>query len=102
MGEFDESIEIENCRHKFCKVCFHDYLIDKIKNNQIEKISCPKEKCKNQNLSENYFSRYLSEKEFNKYIQFKTKNEIEKDTKKIFCPLCDSYADIEEEQLIKI
>ncbi len=102
MGEFDEPIEIDNFRHKFCKVCFHDYLVDKIKNNQIEKISCPKEKCKNQNLSVKYFSKYLSEKEYNKYLQFKTKNEIEKDTKKIFCPLCDSYADIEEEQLIKI
>jgi hypothetical protein len=73
--------------------------VDKITNNQIDSIPCPKKKCKIKNLSENYFSNFLTEQEYFKYRQFKAQNEIAKDSKKVFCPLCDSYADIEEGQV---
>ena len=102
LDEFDHPIEIEKCKHKFCSDCFHSYLVDKITTNQIEQISCPKKKCKNQKLSENFFSPFLTEQEDYKYRQFKAQNEIARDAKKVFCPLCDSYADIELDQLTKI
>ena len=46
MGELENPIEIEKCNHKFCKECFHDYLKESIKNNKIDKIPCPTNKCK--------------------------------------------------------
>ena len=102
MGDFENPIEIENCKHKFCEECFHSYLVDKITTNQIEQIPCPKKSCKNQNLSENFFSKFITEQEYFKYRQFRAQNEISKDSKKIFCPLCDSYADIGESDVITI
>ena len=98
MDEFDNPTEIENCNHKFCQECFHSYLVDRITHNQIEQMPCPKKNCKNKDLSENFFSKFLTEQEYFKYRQFKAQNEIAKDSKKVFCPLCDSYADIEEGQ----
>jgi len=96
MDIMENPIEIENCKHKFCQECFHSYLMNLITNNQIDNISCPKNKCKNKNISENFFSQFLTEQEYYKYRQFKAQNEIARDKKKIFCPLCDSYADIAE------
>ena len=102
LDDFDHPIEIEKCRHKFCRDCFHSYLVNKITTNQIDQIPCPKKKCKNQKLTENFFSVFLTEQEDYKYRQFKAQNEIARDAKKVFCPLCDSYADIELDQLTKI
>ena len=99
MDIIENPVEIENCKHIFCRECFHDYLVNLIIHNQIDAISCPKSKCKNKKLSENFFSQFLSEQEYFKYRQFKAQNEIARDKKKIFCPLCDSYADIGEAQL---
>ena len=96
MGDLENPIEIEKCKHKFCQDCFHSYLVNLIKNNQIDEIPCPKSKCKNKNLREIFFSQFLSEQEYFKYRQFRAQNEIARDAKKIFCPLCDSYADIGE------
>ena len=98
MDEFDNPIEIQNCNHKFCQECFHSYLVDRITHNNIDQMPCPKKNCKNKDLSENFFSQFLTEQEYFKYRQFKAQNEIAKDSKKVFCPLCDSYADIEEGQ----
>ena len=95
MGDFENSIEIEKCKHKFCYGCFNSYLNNLIIKNQIQQISCPKYKCPNNNLSEEFFSQYLSEEQYFKYRQFKSKNEIARDAKKFFCPYCDSYAQIE-------
>ena len=96
MGDLENPIEIENCKHKFCQDCFHSYLVNLITNNQIDEISCPKNKCKNRNISEIFFSQFLTEQEYYKFRQFRAQNEIARDSKKIFCPLCDSYADIGE------
>jgi len=94
MGSFENPLEVENCKHKFCFDCFNSYLDNLITRNNIEKIPCPKNKCTNDNLSEDFFSQYLSEEQYFKYRQFKSKNEIARDPKKIFCPHCDSYAQL--------
>ena len=96
MGEFEDPLEMENCKHKFCFECFHSYLINLININNIDNIPCPKKNCLNKQLSEDFFSQYLSEVEFFKYRQFKSQNLIARDSKKIFCPQCDSYAKIEQ------
>ena len=55
MDEIDEPVTIEKCNHKFCHECFHSYLVNLIKNNKIDNIPCPKNKCKNKKLSEDFF-----------------------------------------------
>ena len=99
LDDIENPIVIEKCNHKFCQECFHSYLINLIKNNQIDNIPCPKNKCKNINLSEVFFSQFLTDQEYFKYRQFKAQNEIARDKKKLFCPLCDSYADIGDQKL---
>ena len=95
MGDFENPIEIEKCKHKFCMECFNSYLVNLINNNRIDEISCPKKNCSNKKLQEEFFSQFLSEQEYFKYRQFRAQNDIARDSKKIFCPLCDSYAQIE-------
>ena len=95
MGDLENPIEIEKCKHKFCEECLNSYLVNLINHNRIDQIPCPKNKCSNKQISEEFFSQYLSEQEYFKYRQFKAQNEIARDSKKIFCPLCDSYASIE-------
>ena len=96
MGEYENPLEMPNCRDKFCFECFHTYIVNLINNNNIDKIPCPKKNCFNKELSEEFFSQYLSEQEFFKFRQFKSQNQIARDPKKIFCPLCDSYAVIKK------
>jgi len=96
MGDLENPVEIEKCKHKFCQECFNSYLVNLINNNRIDQIPCPKNKCSNKELSEEFFRDYLSEQEYFKFRQFRAQNEIARDSKKIFCPLCDSYASIEE------
>ena len=95
MGEFENPVEMEKCKHKFCQECFNNYLVNLINNNRIDEMPCQKKNCKNRNLSEEFFSQFLSEQEYFKYRQFRSQNEIARDSKKIFCPLCDSYASID-------
>ena len=95
MDNFENPIFIEKCNHKFCQECFNNYLVELIKKNNIDKIPCPYIKCPNKQLSEEFFSQYLSEEQYFKYRQFKAQNDIARDSKKMFCPHCDSYADIE-------
>ena len=95
MGEFENPVEIEKCKHKFCCECLNNYLVNLINYNRIDQIPCPKKNCSNKNLSEGFFSQFLSEQEYFKFRQFKAQNEIARDSKKIFCPLCESYASID-------
>ena len=95
MDQFENPVEMEKCKHKFCFECFNSYLVNLINQNNIDKIPCPKNKCSNKELSEEFFSQYLSEQEYFKYRQFKSKNEIARDKKKFFCPHCENYAQIE-------
>ena len=58
MSDLENPITIISCKHKFCQDCFHSYLINLIKNYKIDQIPCPKNKCKNKNIPENFFSKY--------------------------------------------
>ena len=100
LGEFENPIRVQNCNHKFCQECFVEYLNNKIKINDIEKIPCPNQKCNNKQIDENFFLQYLTEEQAYKYASFKSKNEIAKDPYKVFCPLCDSYAEIPKNIII--
>ena len=91
----DNPIEIEKCKHKFCYDCFQNYLDNLINQNDIETIPCPEKNCNNKNLSVEFFSQYITEAQLIKYQNFKTENEIAQDRLKIFCPLCNSYAKID-------
>ena len=99
MSDLENPITIMPCKHQFCQDCFHSYLINLIKNNQIDKIPCPKNKCNNKNIPEKFFSKYLSKKEYFKYCEFKARNEIARDATKIFCPFCNLYSDIDKDLL---
>lgn len=96
LGEFENPIEIENCKHKFCEECFGSYINELITKNEIDKIPCPYKNCSNTSISEEFFSKYISEQTHFKYRQFKAQNEIARDPKKFFCPHCDSYAVIKD------
>ena len=97
LDEFENPIEIENCGHKFCQECFNNYLTNLININHIDNISCPYKKCENKNISEEFFSQYITNQTYFKYRQFKAQNEIARDPKKFFCPHCESYALIEDD-----
>jgi hypothetical protein len=101
MDEFENPLEIENCKHKLCQECFNGYLINLINQNNIDNISCPYKNCQNKSISEEFFSKYISQQTYFKYRQFKAQNEIARDPKKFFCPHCDSYAIIEDDDLEK-
>lgn len=97
LDEFENPIEIENCKHKLCQECFSEYLTNLINQNNIDNIPCPYKKCFNKSISEEFFSKYISNQTYFKYRQFKAQNEIARDPKKFFCPHCDSYALIEDD-----
>jgi len=93
MGEFENKITIPNCKHKFCRECFKSYLVEKIKNKNIEKMNCPFFECETI-LNEEFFFDFLTNEYILKYNTFKMKLELEKSPNKLICPLCDSYAEI--------
>ena len=95
LDTINNPVEIEKCKHKFCYDCFQNYLNNLINENNIENIPCPEVKCNNKTLSIDFFSNYITEEQLIKYQNFKTQNEIARDKLKIFCPLCNSYAKID-------
>ena len=100
LDELINPVEIETCHHRFCQECFVEYLLDLIKNKRIEKIPCPNKNCSEKELKEEFFSNYLSEEEYFKYRTIRSQIEIMKDPKKMFCPFCDSYASLPNENFI--
>ena len=95
LDNIENEVIIEKCQHKFCTECFENYLNNLINQNNIENIPCPEIKCNNKSLSPDFFSQYITEEQLIKYQNFKTQNEIARDKLKIFCPLCDSFAKID-------
>ncbi len=61
---------------------------------------CPNKLCNNKNIPEEYFFTFLNEEQYLKYQNFKSQNQISKDPNKIFCPICNSYAEINENKNI--
>ena len=97
LSDIENGIELENCHHKYCRECFNNYLMDLINKNNIDKIPCPIKSCSNKEIKEDFFSKYLTEEQYFKYRTFRSQNEIARDPKKMFCPLCDGYALIQED-----
>jgi len=95
LDPYEKPVKLQPCNHQFCEVCFSDYINNLINTNNIENIPCPRVKCKNKSITAEFFSQYISENQLIKYNQFKTQNEIAKDKLKIFCPLCTSFAKID-------
>jgi hypothetical protein len=75
--------------------------MDLINKNNIDNIPCPMKSCNNKNINEEFFSRYLSEEQYFKYRTFVSQNKIARDPKKMFCPICNEYAIIEENSKYK-
>ena len=98
LEKIDNEVIIEKCQHKFCRECFENYLNNLINQNNIDIIPCPEKKCNNKSLSPDFFSQYITEEQLIKYQNFKTQNEIARDKLKIFCPLCDSFAKIDNQE----
>ena len=96
LSEIENKVELEKCHHKYCQECFSYYLMDLINKNSIDNIPCPIKSCNNKNINEEFFSKYLSEEQYFKYRTFRSQNKIARDPKKMFCPICDKYAIIEE------
>ena len=97
LDEFENPIEIEDCKHKLCQECFNLYITDLITKNNIDNIPCPYKNCQNKSISEEFFAKYISERTYFKYCEFKSQNEIARDPNKLFCPYCNSFAIIEDE-----
>ena len=94
--EIENKVELEKCHHKFCQECFNNYLMDLINKNSIDNIPCPMKTCNNKSINEEFFSKYLSEEQYFKYRTFRSQNKIARDPKKMFCPICNEYAEIED------
>ena len=100
LGEVTDPVEIETCHHRYCRECFVEYLLNLIKTKNIEKIPCPTKNCFEKELKEEFFSNYLTEEEYFKYRTIRSQIDIMKDSKKMFCPFCDSYALLPDEHFI--
>lgn len=96
LSEIENKVELETCHHKFCQECFNNYLMDLINKNSIDNIPCPMKSCNNKDINEEFFSKYLSEEQYFKYRTFRSQNKIARDPKKMFCPICNEYAEIED------
>ena len=96
LDEIKSPVELEKCKHQFCQECFEEYINNLINQNNIETIPCPEKKCNNIDLSVDFFSQYITEEQLLKYNHFKIKNEIALDKLKIFCPLCISFAKVDD------
>ena len=99
--DVENEIKLQNCGHKFCQECFNNYLIELINKNNIDNIPCPIKSCFNKDIKEDFFNKYLTEEQYFKYRTFRSQNEIAKDPKKMFCPICNEYALIQEKSKYK-
>ena len=97
----ENEIKLQNCGHKFCQECFNNYLMELINKNNIDNIPCPIKSCFNKDIKEDFFNKYLTEEQYFKYRTFRSQNEIAKDPKKMFCPICNEYALIQEKSKYK-
>ena len=90
------------CFHGFCDSCYKDYFKEKIINNDVEYIKCPKNGC-DTILNDNFIQNHLLEDIplLEKYIKFKQRKQLAKDPNIQLCPHpnCESYANKNEKSL---
>ncbi|CAK63918.1 unnamed protein product (macronuclear) [Paramecium tetraurelia] len=76
------------CEHRFCLYCYFNYLNDKIRNAQVMNILCPQQGCR-ETFQDSVIQNIVTQETFRKYLNFKYKNEIQKDPNKKWCPVPD-------------
>ena len=93
-----EEENLENsipCGHVFCSDCYLNYLENKIKNNNVGRITCMQHQCP-YSFEESFIISHLKGDPIliNKYKKFKLKSDLLDDPNVKFCPIkdCESYA----------
>lgn len=83
----NEAVEIENCYHRFCCKCLHDYIIAIGLENSYFK--CPREKCNTQFIIDYWVisRRVLTEDEYELAESFRLSRDIENEDI-VTCPNC--------------
>ena len=84
------------CNHNFCKICWIEYLKEKITNSIVDNLTCMQHNCKTK-LNDDFVKNILEDDKdlLDKYIKFKKNLEIVNNPNKKFCPYpnCDGYAE---------
>ncbi|CAD8196662.1 unnamed protein product [Paramecium octaurelia] len=76
------------CEHQFCSVCYMMYLNERIRNAQVNNIPCPQQGCR-EIFQDSVVQHSVTTEMFKKFLNFKYKNEIQKDSNKKWCPVPD-------------
>lgn len=74
-----------NCGHKFCTPCIKANLEFLITNSKLDKLTCPDHTCKFELVQED-LNTLLSEELMVKFLLYKERNQILKDSSKKYCP----------------
>ena len=95
----NDEIQLENCFHSFCKICWLTYIKNELIEKKQIKIKCMDHLC-NEILSETFIYTIIKDDKnlILKYNENKLRQEILNNPKKKFCPYpnCNSYAILNE------
>ena len=80
--------------HKYCRICYDDYLNEKIGNTGKIKLVCMDSGCDNE-FTDKDIRRFASDELYEKYNKFKTNFKVEEDENLKFCskPGCEKYVE---------
>ncbi|CAD8128810.1 unnamed protein product [Paramecium sonneborni] len=76
---------ILQCDHKFCQLCFKEYLIDKINNGQVDQMVCPQQDCNKQQTDE-FMESILEPEMMSKLKKFRKIKQLQLDPDIVWCP----------------
>ena len=83
-----------SCYHFFCNDCYYNYFKEKIENNNVERIKCPKSGCK-KIIFDNFIQLKISNdiSLLDKYLKFKERRQLMYNPDYQICPYpdCESY-----------
>ena len=83
-----------SCYHFFCNDCYYNYFKEKIENNNVERIKCPKSGCMNI-IFDNFIQLKISNdiSLLDKYLKFKERRQLMYNPDYQICPYpdCESY-----------
>jgi hypothetical protein len=84
-AQASEFLEIDECKHAFCKDCVEQYLNQLISTRKILKLVCPQHGC-GKALKYSLLKSLLSAGQLEKYEKFKRDLEISLDKSMVYCP----------------
>jgi hypothetical protein len=84
-AQASEFLEIDECKHAFCKDCVEQYLDQLISTRKILKLVCPQHGC-GKALKYSLLKSVLSGGQLEKYDRFKRDLEISLDKYMVYCP----------------